>query len=302
MATQLRIKARPLSISLTALFRHISGCTSLGCLLPICLFGVLFWRWELAPKSSNGDIGQPPAGTLWQSWLTTSLWITIGLFSVMALIVWLVLDYLDRRKDAEVRLAKAQKSMETSAAMAARANEMLKAADLWIAKAQHEYSENAYSPYWDAVEAAAVYMDRCREAYLGLQAERVAYYDLLAPSEHNFPTLEEKIIPLVDPTPSLTDLQAILRRGLTEPHFAQIREHRTTQRVLIAGFSNLSDGLKSLEQTVANSIADLKKTISIGFTNLLASQSAILSSQNALLSSQNAILRTIRFITPQRYS
>jgi hypothetical protein len=127
--------------------------------------------------------------------------------------------------------------------------------------AAFELHEEAFAPFWDAIENAAGALGECHASCQWLSVSVPRYDEILRGRNHNFPDCFEGIDALPDCRPLLEELYRLVRQAQRDFRFANIWEHRQTRKVLIAGFATLGEAIQSLEATVQRSIADLKSTI-----------------------------------------
>lgn len=142
----------------------------------------------------------------------------------------------------------------------------------WLAQAQQEYADNAYGPFWDAVEQSAINLAAFRQTAEQLTRDSASYYQILSGRSHNFPMLPIRSGALPDPTAALIELQRTVRAGQTSEVFAIIWEHRKTREAVITGFRNLGEAMSNLRFTVQGSVDDLRSVVSSDLAQLLAEQ------------------------------
>jgi hypothetical protein len=142
----------------------------------------------------------------------------------------------------------------------------------WLARAQREFAENAYGPFWDAIEQSAINLAAFRQTAEQLSRDSASYYQMLSGRSHNFPMLPIWSGALPDPTAALTELQRTVRAGQTSEVFAIIWEHRKTREAVISGFQNLGEAMSNLRVTVQGSLDDLRSVASSDSAQLLAEQ------------------------------
>ena len=140
--------------------------------------------------------------------------------------------------------------------------------------ASREYEDNAFGPFWDAVEHTTLQLDKYRQGANQL-AERVREYNnKLSDREHNFPPYPVLNGHIPDASAVLEDLRRVVRLGQTNFQFANIWEHRRTRDVMIKGFLNLEEAVNNLGAIVESSISYLQESISHDIGKLGAELSA----------------------------
>lgn len=159
-------------------------------------------------------------------------------------------------------------AVEHSSTLVKSLPESLRHANSWIDKAETEFKENAYAPFWDAVESAAQnlgeydsYLKQLRE-YCELY--NVRYKGLLKTSPSDVLEIPSFSIDISDvplPLSTCSRFDKVVRKGQTEFQFANIYEHRMTRQVLIAGFRTLGEAISNLSNQLNYQFGQLKNAI-----------------------------------------
>lgn len=143
-----------------------------------------------------------------------------------------------------------------------------------LERAEFEYKENAYGPFWDAVEQAAQHLAQFNDGASKLKHNTTFYYHALDNvSNHTFPLsypLQMEDVP--ETRPVLNELSRVIRLGQTNYQFANIWEQRRTRQVLIAGFKTLGEALNNLGSVIESSMNDLRTSISANMSALASEQ------------------------------
>ena len=132
-----------------------------------------------------------------------------------------------------------------------------------IRVAEHEFSERAFGPFWDAVEASAVALGKYKQNLVSVKNSqaRYKYHNELRGLNHNFPAWNE-VVPLVpDPTKTAMHLRKMVRKGQTDFEFANIFEHRRTRQVLIEGYKQLGEALEGIEGSVLKKFEEVRRAL-----------------------------------------
>jgi hypothetical protein len=132
----------------------------------------------------------------------------------------------------------------------------------WLRQAQFEYNSNAFAPYWDAVQNAAINIASYQDIVQELSKNADEYYRTLNGKQHTFPEFPVTVGSIPDATPVVDEFHRVLRLGQTHYQFADIWEQRMTRQVLIAGFRTLGEAVNNLGRTVENSVASLQQSVS----------------------------------------
>lgn len=199
-------------------------------------------------------------------WSFNAFWIS-GLIGTACAIFLNYLVRINDFKKFETR-KKREKSDELNRLLAVSIDlvnllpQQLNKASSLLKQAQHEYHNNAFGPFWDAVEQAVQMMGDFNDKAKEMSLNATKYYNNLKVINHNFPPFYVKPEKLPDPSPVIRELQSTIRMGQTNFQFADIWEQRKTREVMIAGFRTLGEAINNLSITVEDTISDLKNSIS----------------------------------------
>jgi hypothetical protein len=225
------------------------GCS--GCASGLIALIVLFWA-----ASQN----------FWSSSATADHFLRfVGLSALLYLVATLVVYIVRKKQRNRSEAARATSDAMTilngvrehSNYLTYRARTVADA----LKTAAFELEQEAFAPFWDAIEAAAAALGECHASSEWISTGVPRYDAILHEREHDFPDCFDGIEALPDCRPLLDELYRLVRLAQRDFRFANIWELRQTRKVLIAGFATLGEAIKSLEETVQRSIADLKKTI-----------------------------------------
>jgi hypothetical protein len=150
--------------------------------------------------------------------------------------------------------------------------ELLANTSEFLAQARQEYAENAFDPYWDAIEEAAISLGQYYDDVQELSRHAQFYYSSLKGENHTFPQFPIKPDDLPNPIPFVEELRQTLRLGQTNHDFTDVWHYRQTRQVLIAGFNNLTDAVSGLQRTLRESISDFRSVFSSDVAKLVEEQ------------------------------
>jgi hypothetical protein len=170
----------------------------------------------------------------------------------------------------------------------------LSKASALLKQAETEYKDNAFAPFWDAIENAARQLGAFNDKAKQLTKNAEGYYRMLDGRKHTFPSFPIKSRTIPDATSALNDLRRIVRMGQTNFQFANIWEHRRTREVLIAGFRALGDAVNNLGATIEYSISDLQQSISSGVAKLVEEEIRTRETLDKRMVEQNRALDNIQ--------
>lgn len=123
---------------------------------------------------------------------------------------------------------------------------LVDAANQHLDEATHQFSENAFGPFWDSIQAAVRALDAFRQTANKAWTEHHEYRDTLMGSSHTFPLLPNYGNRLPDPLPALQRLEQIVRLGQTNFQFATIWEQRRTRDAIMVGFDTWADAVSQI--------------------------------------------------------
>lgn len=151
---------------------------------------------------------------------------------------------------------------ESSSTLAAEISEHIKEVSLWLENAEEEYKENAFAPFWDAIEEAAHDLSAYDEKVKRIAKDAKNYYQALDKRKHSFPLFPVQPETIPDASPVLNEFRRVVRLGLTSPTFALIWEHYKDRKVMMAGFRYLGEAVNNLGYVIEDSISNLQESMS----------------------------------------
>lgn len=137
----------------------------------------------------------------------------------------------------------------------------LRSVDACIVRAEQEYRQNAFSPFWDEIENAVQTLSKYGDEVKAL-GQSASYYALTLQGEtHDFPPypISESMIP--DAMVTAEDLRRVIRLGHTNYEFASIWEQRKNREVMIAGFNCVADAVNGIEGLVLEAVRSCEGNI-----------------------------------------
>lgn len=159
--------------------------------------------------------------------------------------------------------------LQSSSDLAVRLPQELSEASNRVRRAEREYSDNAFAPFWDEVEVAMHHLDSFNRGVQQLSQNAQRYYDGLKGRNHTFPSFPAYPASLPDPRPVYNELQRIIRMAQRNFQFALIWEQRKTREVLFMGFRTMEQAIDNLAMTTQSSIFDLQSSVSSDMARLV---------------------------------
>ena len=161
------------------------------------------------------------------------------------------------------------RTYESSTKTASELPQHIAHASSWLQRADLEFKDNAFGPFWDAVENAARQLAEFNDKVNQLSRLASEYYRNLDGRNHTFPVFPARRDNIPSPSNVANELRRIVRMGQTNFQFANIWEHRRTREVLIAGFRTLGEAVSNLGSTIERSVYGLEESVSSDVARLV---------------------------------
>lgn len=162
---------------------------------------------------------------------------------------------------AKIATSQAYAHLERGKSLVRTVNDRLEQVGAALDLSEHEFSDRAFAPFWDAIEASATVIDNVRADIDQFERAAAGYANSLRDQRHNFPPWYDTVPPVPDPRDILARFRAQVRKGQKDRDFAIILEHRLTRAVLIAGFRNFGEMIGGLESSMLASLDRLNRTV-----------------------------------------
>lgn len=241
----------------------------------IAMFGVLGSAINLVVYFVDDD----PGLYKWVGFLFFSLFALWVFYRVLSIMI----EFSDK-KDAkalwEFRKQKAKEEAETYSkqlnGILEKSEEIVNnilpyfesSANRSIEQAKIDFAENALSPFWNKIEEASNFLGCYKEAVDQLVFNGEIYSKILDGKNHNFPIPFPIGTNISISQSMLEDFNATIRKAQSNFEFANIWEHRKTQKILVAGFKTLEQAINNMKDAVVSAIYDLKYSIRSEFKEL----------------------------------
>lgn len=143
-------------------------------------------------------------------------------------------------------------------------------------KAENEFAEGAFAPFWDEIERAANNLAAYRNqvAVINRLARiGIAYQTVRKRSPACLPVqLAKGALP--DARPAAIRLSAMVRAAQKDFQFATIYELRKTNKLLVAGFKTLALAISDLGDAIYESLNDLSRNLHVSLGELVKQAAA----------------------------
>lgn len=183
---------------------------------------------------------------------------------------------------------------ESSTNLANELRQHLSHVSLLLQQADNEYRDNAFAPFWDAVENAALHLAAFNDKANRLSGNAKEYYNKLNGRKHTFPSFPVQITTIPDASPMTKEFRRVVRMGQTNHDFADIYEHRRTREVLIAGFRTLGEAVNNLGSTLEASIYSFQQCVSSDLAKALEQEIRTRETLDKRMAEQNRMLDNLQ--------
>ncbi len=142
--------------------------------------------------------------------------------------------------------------------------DQLLSAESHLDRAERNFSEHAFSPFWEAIEKAALCLGGFDAAVQRIAANSQQHAELttrLRSSVPTFPIRAQSVRAMLAANTTNEHMRRIVHDAQRDFQFAVIYEQRRTNHILIAGFSTLGQAIDGLGDRLESSIQDLGKQI-----------------------------------------
>jgi len=149
--------------------------------------------------------------------------------------------------------------------------ELVKIAERALDKAEEEFEDGAFAPFWDAVEHAVTHLARFDEGIKQI----LSYSDGFKVVQKNYdstpPAFSLNIHGLPDASSTSERMRGVVRRAQKSFQFATIYEQRKTNQILVQGFQSLGQALSDMTYRIESSMEALSQSFSDSISDLAKS-------------------------------
>ncbi len=141
----------------------------------------------------------------------------------------------------------------------------LENAEACLDQAEKDFSESAFSPFWDSVERAAVDLGNFDNS-IRIILHQARHYNTIVHCYEGkpppYPIILDSVTHMAVANTTADRMKDIVRKAQCDFHFATIYEQRKTNQLLIAGFTTLAQALQGMANRIESSINNLSSQIS----------------------------------------
>lgn len=204
-----------------------------------------------------------------------SVSVTAVLFSITMTILSKKAKAVHKRRQADSDRANYERALAEAAEVEKRANALLESSYIEaesipielehacdaLARAQNEFVETAYGPFWDEAECAAELLAEATGKLRSIARSAQEYGTLLAEWRHNFPRYPVSIDALPDLAATAAAVQLVVRRGHTKYEFASIWEHRKGRKVYVGDFRSIGEAIADGATAVTEAFDEFSRSV-----------------------------------------
>lgn len=168
-----------------------------------------------------------------------------------------------------------------------RAAQTIEVAEQHLDRAEEDFAEGAFAPFWDEVERAATALGAFHENVRVINANSVKYVELTKSFRSNaesFGVSTGSPVKLKLATATVDRMNANVRNAQRNFQFAMIYEQRKTNQVLIAGFRSLAEALEEMTWRITSSVDELASSVD-GMSSTLSNSLSEIEGNTAKLAS-----------------
>jgi len=139
----------------------------------------------------------------------------------------------------------------------------LRSAESYLDQAEIDFKQRAYIPFWNSIEKALVELGEVNKNLGNIYTESVLYRVVKERYEGKPPTfpLTERAIQKTNVSQvTMEKLNKMVRAAHQDDKFASIYLQLRTNKILIAGFTNLAEALDNMSMEITNSIDQLNES------------------------------------------
>lgn len=186
-----------------------------------------------------------------------------------------------RAEEAEALRQKREQAIKSECAILAKLqdqsrelifslNSFVSDANNFLLKAEGEFSESAFAPFWDEIERATNKLAAYHQGVNQINDNATEYATRSRNMPVNVPVLEIQKNSFPDARITALHLSKIVRMAQKDFHFATIFEQRKTNQLLHAGFGTLASAIYQMHDSISGSLESLSDSLHTGLYDLLS--------------------------------
>jgi len=132
-----------------------------------------------------------------------------------------------------------------------------RSADAALDRAEVEFTERAFAPFWDAVESAVNDLAQIDEAIRGICEKYTSYQADVGKLDSPPPAFDVETASLPSETGIAERMHRIVRQAQKDFQFSTIFEQRKTNQLLVCGFGTLASAIDEMGSRLEMSLFEL---------------------------------------------
>ena len=149
-------------------------------------------------------------------------------------------------------------------------NKLVPFASRHLNKAEHEFSEGAFEPFWAEVESATNQLAAYHQGIQSVERGATEYSRRSSVLSVRVPSFKMPLGELRDARPVAARLSQIVRRAQKDIQFATIYQQRKTNQLLYAGFGTLASAIDRMQTSIVGALEDLSVSLNTTLDSLVA--------------------------------
>ncbi len=129
-------------------------------------------------------------------------------------------------------------------------------------KAEVDFSESAFGPFWDSIEEAASLLAKTEKNSFRIRLNIDEYKKLVVEFRSEPPSIPNSAKILNNGRRLISKMKRLVRAAQRDFYFASIYEQRKTNQILITGFKNLKEAMEGLGTSLKDSTMEIVNAIS----------------------------------------
>ena len=164
--------------------------------------------------------------------------------------------------------------LDTSKSTFLSLRQLVPAASAHLNKAEKEFEEGAFAPFWDEVENATNRLAAYHQGVNEVEHNANAYADRSSILSVSIPKFDMPKGELPDARPVAVRLSKVVRQAQKDFQFATIYEQRKTNQLLYAGFGTLASAIDRMQASIIDALEDLSTSLNTTLNDLVSVSNA----------------------------
>lgn len=152
--------------------------------------------------------------------------------------------------------------------------ELVATANTHLDKAEREFKEGVFAPFWDEVEHATNMLAAYHQGVNTIDSNAAEYTRRSSKLSVSMPRFNIPKGKLPDARPIAERLSNIVRKAQKDFQFATIYEQRKTNQLLYAGFGTLATAIDRMQNSIVDSLENLSTSLNTTLDDLVITASA----------------------------